>query len=191
MTQASYGQLVIASLLAACLLASEPNQTEPTQNVPVLTVCEALTGLKSHAGKDVVLVGLSGPTIEGTFISESCEADGRLSIQGHRWLSMVEVSGDEKFSSERARPNFDESVLRAKLLRVAATTRLSAGAKDNPFSGRWRAVFGRLVSPGTLRPPRPPSNSRTENLPGNGFGANGSVPARILQRGSFDLSKLK
>ena len=38
--------------------------------IPVLTVCEALRGLSKHNGKEVIIVGRSFWTFEGSFINE-------------------------------------------------------------------------------------------------------------------------
>ena len=65
----------------------------------MLTVCEALHELAEHNGKNVIVVGRSFYTFEGTFMNEECEVDGRTTIQGKRWLSMIAVGSRE--SSER------------------------------------------------------------------------------------------
>lgn len=52
------------------------------QDIPVLTVCEALHELPEHNGKNVIVVGRSFYTFEGTFMNEECEVDGRTTIQG-------------------------------------------------------------------------------------------------------------
>ena len=52
------------------------------ESIPVLTVCEALRDLKLYNGKDVMIVGRSAWTFEGTFLSEHCEPDGRTMVQG-------------------------------------------------------------------------------------------------------------
>ena len=44
-----------------------------------------------YAGKDVVIVGYSGWTFEGRFMHEKCESDDRITIQGRKWLSMIEL----------------------------------------------------------------------------------------------------
>src|ERR1700678_3227061 len=53
-------------------------------STPVLAVCEALHDLKLYNGKDVVIVGRFGGTFDGTFLTEDCEPDGRIRVQGNR-----------------------------------------------------------------------------------------------------------
>lgn len=149
------------------------------QSVPVLTVCEALQNLKLYNGKSVVIVGRSGYTLEGTFMGEDCGPDGRVMIQGNRWLSLIYVSAEDPKKTMDF--HFDQALVRMKLAELKRTMppRSESKSSNNPFAAHWTAMFGRLVSPKTLRSPRPPSASQPKNLPGNGFGANGSVPAKL------------
>jgi len=161
-------------------------------STPVLTVCEALRDLKLYNGKDVVIVGRSGWTFEGTFLSEDCEPDGRTMVQGNRWLTAIYISAEDEQSRRQNAFPFDEELLRQKLAVVQRTTHLTSEQKSipksNPFADRWVAILGRLVSPGTLLPHRPPKGSQTKNVPGNGFGANGSVPAELILRATYKLN---
>jgi len=163
------------------------------ESIPVLTVCEALSDLKTYNGKEVVIVGRSAWTFEGTFLSENCETDGHIAIQGNRWLSMIFLAGEGRPSGRQTGFRFDEELLRQKLAEVRQTTRLTSEpkptSKSNLFSDRWVAILGRLVSPPMLLPHRPPGDSQTKNVPGNGFGANGSVPAKVIQLEIYDLSE--
>lgn len=178
--------LVIGLTSVAPILAQA--MAEP---IPVLTVCEALRDLKTYNGKDVLIVGRSAWTFEGTFLSENCEQDGHILLQGSRWLSAIYLSGDSHSSGRQTGVN--EELLRQKLAEVKRTTRLTSEQKptsrSNQFADHWTAVRGRLVSPPTLIPPRPANDSQpqSQNTPGNGFGANGSVPAKLIQRVTFDL----
>jgi len=162
------------------------------RDIPVLTVCEVLRDLKLFNGKDVVIVGRSGWTFEGTFLSEDCEPDGRTTIQGNKWLSLIYVSDEDQRSGRQTGFHFDEELLRRKLEEVKRTTRPTseqkAIPKSNPFADRWLAVLGRLVSPVKLLPHRPPHASQSKNIPGNGFGANGSVPAKVIPLATYELT---
>jgi hypothetical protein len=150
--------------------------------IPVLSVCETLRSLKLYRGRTVVIVARSGRTFEGNFMDEQCETDGRILIQGHRWLSMIELFSDLDTAVE-------ETLLRAKMTEVkshaepvpqdpslaAATAVVQAGdSSDN-----WVAVYGQIECPAQLKPHIPPSGAHHRNIAGNGYGANGSVPARI------------
>lgn len=179
-------RIVFASLLATWLWASEPVQTEPVHNVPVLTVCEALKDLPRYNGKEIVVVGRSIFTFEGGFLSEHCEPDWRVEIQGNRWLSMIYLSVGDSSSEQGAVFEFDEGLLSGKLIELKKSTRLETAT--GPLADRWIAVFGHLISPETLVPHRPPKGPKTRNIPGNGFGANGSVPAKLVGRASRDLT---
>jgi hypothetical protein len=175
-------------LLCPCCLAAQP-QSGPT--VPVLTLCEALRDLDLYRGKQVAVVARAGWTFEGTFLSGKCEADGRITIQGTSWLSMIAVDWNDPKAHQGAFP-VDEVTIRRKL--VALKTEYIDGEQDtsanrqppdsqprtiNPNS-HWVAVFGVLNSPPRLRPPRPGRGPSKRSIPGNGYGANGSVPANIL-----------
>lgn len=161
----------------------------PAASTPVLTVCEALRDLNLYNGKNVVIVGRSAWTFEGTFLSEDCEPDGRTMVQGERWLSGIYISGEDQQSARQGIFKFDEELLRQKLAVVQRTTHLISEqksiAKNNPFADRWMAILGRLVSRATLMPHRPPNSSQTKDVSGNGFGANGSVPAKLVLLTSY------
>jgi hypothetical protein len=157
-----------------------PDQAEP---IPTLTVCEALRNLDRYNGKEVVLAGLSAYTFEGTFLSEHCEPDGRVIIQGHRWLSMIAVGTDAHDSGGYPTFKFDDELVRTKLRESQQSTHLEKSQTGGGMFGpRMVAMHGRLVSPPRLTPFHPPAH------PGDGFGANGSVPARIIVDETEDLS---
>jgi hypothetical protein len=156
----------------------------------VLTVCEALRDIGLYAGRDVVIVGVSNWAFEGSFMHEKCEPDDRIAILGHRWLSAIELGrADPQASATESFP-VDESVLREKLTHVrdynSAERRGGQpqgsevqGQLRLSLSGVWVAAYGRLESPSKLKEPVPPTASNSRNTPGNGYGANGSVPARL------------
>ncbi len=181
------------SLLAACLTAVLAAQPRHSPNIPVLTVCELLRNLNHYRGKDVVLVGVAGWTFDGGFFDEPCEPGHRVFIQGHRWLSMVGWVS-RGFSDQVP---VDERTILDKLLQVrgyadianhcpAPTVSSNRNSAEvcTWFLGDVVAVYGRIESPARLRPQRFPNN---RNVPGNAFGANGTVPARILATASKTL----
>jgi hypothetical protein len=185
-----------ASLFVATALAQAPGSPAP----PVLTVCEALRDIGLYAGKDVVIVGYSGWTFEGSFIHEKCEPDNRIVIQGHRWLSMMELSRTAPPAKATEPFPVEESVLRIKLSHLSdyKSAELKAsqeqpelrGAIRLSLSGAWVAAYGRIQSPSKLEEPVPPAPSNPRNIPGNGYGANGSVPARLLVIKSISVPPL-
>jgi hypothetical protein len=123
-----------------------------------------------------VVVGQFGPTFEGSFLSDDCDADGYTAVEGNRWLSMIKVSPSGKQPSNNS-ALFDDEVLRIKLENKLHTRQPNTEKKPGDA---YTAVRGVLTSPTKLIPPKPPTKSRTQNIPGNGFGANGSVPAEII-----------
>jgi len=144
-----------------------------------------------YRGKDVVIVGYYGSTFEGPFMGEKCEADGCILIQGHRWLSIIAIDHTEKTTQMQVSFPVDEAILREKLGQVNgyhATVQgneppeiLIVGGQVHVLrSEGWDAVYGRLDSPARLKPSVSWSASRSRNTSGNGYGANGTVPVRIL-----------
>ena len=167
------------ALLAACWTYAGGACAQESRAVPVLTVCEILRNLKVYSGKTVVIVARSGWTFEGTFMDEQCEPDGRILIRGHRWLSMIEqvYSTRDNVVQPLVFPA-DETLLWTKLTQVSGYT--------EPTGENWVAVYGRIESPIRLKQHRP----RGWNAPsyaGNGYGANGTVPARIREISSKTL----
>jgi hypothetical protein len=162
---------------------------------PVLTVCEALRDIGLYAGKDVVIVGYSGWVFEGSFMHEKCESDDRIAIQGHRWLSVIELSRADPPARPEPFP-VEEPVLREKLSHLNNYNSAEGKKRQEQgldargvgrlsLSGTWVAAYGRLESPSKLKAPAPPSSSDPRNKSGDGYGANGSVPARLLVTGSM------
>jgi len=168
------------ALLAACCLFSGPAYSQDSTAVPVLSICEALQNLDLYRGKEVVIVAQPGLTFEGTFMGEQCEPDGRILIQDHRWLSTIEYSSDDK---RLPRPQVfpaDETALRIKLKQVRGSAEPSDKDSSTVSGYGWVAVYGWIDSPVRLKA-HPPYRS------GNGFGANGTVPARICEISSKTL----
>ncbi len=154
--------------------------------VPILTVCEALRSLDAYRGRPVVVVGHTGFTFEGVFMSEPCEPDDRILIHGRRWVSMMQVGSLQPAKySEKTDPDFpvEEVLLWRKLRDVIgytaptgreSTARTSASGTGQDLWGNWDAIYGRIDSPVRLVQQRLPLG-----YSGNGYGANGTVPAMI------------
>src|SRR5260370_28702890 len=105
-------------LLALCCSFTTPTLAQESALPPVLTICEALRNFDMYRGKDVVIVGRCEFTFEGAFMSEKCEADDRILIQGHRWLSMIAFGPTEKRTEPLKAFPVDEAILREKLSQV-------------------------------------------------------------------------
>src|ERR1019366_6710591 len=71
---------VLWGLLLANALKAE------SVEVPVLTVCEALSDLERYTGKSVIVVGRTTSTDEGSWLDESC---GLKVVRGDREFEAV------------------------------------------------------------------------------------------------------
>jgi len=166
-----YSWLMVSArlaLFAACWTCARGANAQGSRPIPVLTVCETLRNLNVYSGKTVVIVARSGWTFEGTFMNERCEPDGRIVIRGHRWLSMLEVYSTRDDVVQPMKFPVDENSLWTKLAQVSGYTETT--------DEHWVAVYGRIESP--IRLKQKGRNAR--GYAGNGYGANGTVPARIL-----------
>ena len=165
------------ALLAACWTYAGGAYAQESRAVLVVSVCETLRNLKVYNGKTVVIVARSGWTFEGTFMDEQCGPDGRILIRGRRWLSMIEqVNSTRDNVLQPLVFPADETSLWTKLTQVSGYA--------EPTGENWVAVYGRIESPIQL----------TQHLlrgarsyVGNGYGANGTVPARICVISSKNL----
>jgi hypothetical protein len=122
---------------------------------------------------------------------EKCDPDDRILIQGHRWLSAIAVGAEKPAVPDQAFP-VGEDILREKLRQLsdyhsdAQGSMVKEEVRTIAFAS-WVAVYGTLESPAKLKPHMPPNKSNSRNTPGNGYGANGSVPAMILVIRSKDV----
>jgi hypothetical protein len=165
---------------------------------PVLTVCEALRNLDAYRGRDVVIVAQLDWTFEGDMLHESCETGDSVPLQGSKWPSIIALAHSEKSAAHMPFP-VDQPAIRQGLRRVngyrEAPTQQPQPAAPTPgtklvlnLRPRWAAVYGQLESPAKLSPPRRTSNPGV--VPGNGYGANGSVPARLQEVSIQELGEL-
>jgi hypothetical protein len=149
--------------------------------VPVLTVCEALHNLSKYRGQALVLVGLAGWTFEGSLIVQNCPTEADKAAVGII-VTRYDESGPLPITFAQYR-----TILAKKLSEVQTTTRRETPSKAlSSAQERWAALYGKLESPLVFRPPR---RTARGSQPGNGFGANGSVPARLIlsSRGEYDF----
>src|SRR5271165_2669884 len=100
-TVMSYAGITVnrALWLAAVVLLS---RKADAQQMPVLTVCEALHGLTEYTGKFVIVVGRAFYTFEGFFLNEDCGHDGKTTVQGQKWLSMIAIGSSESNNATAA-----------------------------------------------------------------------------------------
>jgi|SRR5215467_5783771 len=175
---------VIVVIRSSCLAAfALLVPTANAQQIPVLTVCEALHELPKYNGKVVIVVGRTFFTFEGSFMNEKCEPDGTTMVQGKKWLSVIAFGSGK--TNRAIVVQWDPEALDRKLKQVQQTTHLES-QNTSPFIDGWSAVCGRLEAPQKLRPP---TGSRHRFRPGNGYGANGSVPARLQMVQDHDFPR--
>ena len=140
---------------------------------PILTVCEAVRNLRTLRNRTVIAVGVYFWTFEGGFLSEQCpERNGQTSLKKEQVIQLRTGSGQGTLPT---RFEWNRDLLQAKLRQAQTCTKLPP---PDPLSdARWMAVRGTLQGPGVFRPPKKIADTVR---PGNGYGVNGSVPARLL-----------
>jgi hypothetical protein len=106
-------------------------------------------------------------------MDQKCGIGDTTIVAGKRWLSIIAIGSE---APDRAIAiHWDANALKQKLTQVQKTTKAQATTGSVP-DGRWTAIYGLLEAPRNLRPP---SGSRATYRAGNGYGANGSVAARL------------
>jgi len=131
------------SILSCVLLAG--SVTAAPDEVPVLTVCEALNDLQRFEGKSVIIVGRFSSTDEGSWLGEDC---GLKVVNGGReFQPSISISyAVSDFSPPPKKSSgfkWDERLLQQKLEQVKRTTSLRVYKEIN-YSDQWLAIFGRL-----------------------------------------------
>ena len=137
MFRVNWTRLVGVALCAQVLLGAADG---PAANrIPVLTVCQALREPGRYAGQNVIVVGRSVGTDEGSWLDENCGL--KLLIQGRSFSATISTAyAASDFAPPPQLPEgfkWDKSLLRQALAEVRKTTRLDRGT-------RWDAVYGRL-----------------------------------------------
>lgn len=159
------------------------------RHVPVLTVCDALQRAREYRGREVIVVGVRGWTIDGAYLRQNCLEGSTGARQ-----TVEEVIG-LPFSSHAPRlpPGFrwHRAALNSKFREAQSSTKLSIA--QNEQVGRvllppekWVAVYGILESPKTSRAPTSRGASRET---GAGRGPSGSGKVALLSRegSEYDL----
>ncbi len=161
------------TLLALLAVTSGHSETGAP---PVLTVCEAVRNLGTFRNRTVIVVGVYAWTFEGGFLSENCpERDRRTSRREEQAIQLAAAPGQAVVPDGFV---WDRDLLQAKLKQAQIFTKAPAPEHQaSLFGARWIAVLGTLRAPSLFRPPRKIGDTVR---PGNGYGVDGSVPARLL-----------
>lgn len=154
--------------------------------VPVVTVCEALHDLGRYNGKSIVLVGRFGSTDEGSWLSEDCER--KIVTNGYTWADIISTTYPRsKVEPPPGLPNgfkWNTGLLTKKLRDAQKTTKLRV-LKDNNYSDKWVAIFGRFET----RLPLQVVIGGSGKLMGYGFGHLNIAPAQLIsdETGFYEL----
>ena len=120
--------------LAAFAVAADPP-------IPPLTVCEVLSDLAAHEGKEVAVLGRYSFRRDGRWIGEqSCEP--ATTAPPVLWLTEDEFDGPKP----PANFGFDAAVLNKKFAALTHHTQLGKFRFGNPEYDRWAVVYGKVVS---------------------------------------------
>ena len=120
--------------LAAFAVAADPP-------IPPLTVCEVLSDLAAHEGKEVAVLGRYSFRHDGRWIGEqSCEP--ATTAPPVLWLTEDEFDGPKP----PANFEFDAAVLNKKFAALTHHTQLGKFRFGSPEYDRWAVVYGRVVT---------------------------------------------
>lgn len=153
-------------------------------NIPVLTVCEALSDADKYEGKSVIIVGRTASTDEGVWLTEDC---GLKVVRGDREFGaqISTVYSESDFAPPPRLPDgfkWDKRLLHQKLTQIKQTTELHT-YKDRKYNEHWYAMFGRLET----RLPRRLSRGNNIKAYTNGFGHLSESPAQLVSPGNGSL----
>lgn len=164
------GVLGSAILAGTCLRLS-------AEDIPVLTVCEALSNPQGFDGKLVIIVGRLTSTGEGGWLDEECGQ--KFAAAGREFGSQISTAYVvSDFAAAPTLPKgfkWDKRLLTEKLNLVQRTTKLRVYERTKT-SDEWLAMFGRLET----KLPRQIDlgNGRTGYT--TGFGHMSASPAQLI-----------
>ena len=117
--------------------------SQNVQNVPIVTVCQALSDRTQFDGKTIIVVGRLFSTDEGIWLRAQC--DSPLTIDGHVWPSMMSLTYS-RWDLESPPPEmpkqfaWNTDILRERF----ALLRESSKPGPPRERARWIAVYGRF-----------------------------------------------
>jgi hypothetical protein len=123
-------------LMCALMLSAFAGASDPPPAIAPVTVCEILTDLPAHEGKNYAVLGRYSFRKDGRWIGEeSCGGPGIL------WLN-------EDSQAPRPPGNFDldGSVLNKKFAEMVKHTVLGKFRFGQPEYDRWAVVYGRVAA---------------------------------------------
>jgi hypothetical protein len=159
-----------------------------------VTVCEVLANPIAYNGKNIALLGRSGETFEGWWLTED-NCSRKLESDGYTWDNIVWVDCCNEPAPDP--PSgllvLDPEALAQKLAQVRKTTKLKlerrwvfrvdaegkSQAEPRDIRQKWAIVYGRVEARKKLRPPRATGPNRDW---GNGFGHLGGAPVQIVMK---------
>ena len=109
--------------------------------IPPVTVCEILSDLAAHDGKDVAVLGRYSFRRDGRWIGEqACEPATAA--------PPVLLLAEDEFTGPKPPANFefDAAMLNKKFAALTRHTSLGKFRFGNPEYDRWAVVYGRVVS---------------------------------------------
>jgi len=124
----------LALLLAGVALAADPP-------IPPVTVCEILTDLPAHEGKEVAVLGRFSFRRDGRWIGEET-CDPPATAPPVLWLTEDSATAPKP----PANFEFDAAVLNKKFATLTKKTSLGKFRFGNPEYDRWAVIYGRVVA---------------------------------------------
>jgi hypothetical protein len=162
-------KIIAAFLLCASAICGATDRD--TQDIPVLTVCQALRDRARYGGQTVIVVGRSVGTSEGSWLDENCGTD--LIIEGRKYSFAISTAyAVSEFATPPPKPRgfrWDKRLLKRTLAEVRSTTHLESHA-------RWFAVYGRLETATVRTVAWGPDRLATTS----GYGHLGAAPAQMV-----------
>ena len=167
----------LPAMLLTAIGAFSQESLAPLPDVPIVTVCEALTELQRYDGKTIVVIGRFSHTDEGSWLDAECG----FRVQNAKWEFPTVISTSytaSEFAPAPIKPpdfRWDEPLLRQKLEQLKRTTTLREVRSIN-YTDRWMAFFGRLE---TQLPRKIRVSAKTLGYT-SGFGHQSLAPAQLI-----------
>ena len=140
-------------------------------DIPILSVCELLESLSYYRHRVVIVVGMEVDSFEGNGAYGRCDKSNNVRIGTDLWPVMV----FHRWSSGTIAARTATIPRNATYAKMAELIR---SGLESDARVPWLAVQGVVLSPRRLIAPRA-KKGEVGLESGNGWGANGSVPAMI------------